>query len=57
LYKKILNQFPTLYLVASGGVSCMQDLYDLEEAKVPAAIVGKAIYEGKIKLSELSKLL
>ena len=57
LYKKILNQFPTLYLVASGGVSCMRDLYDLEEAKVPAAIVGKAIYEGKIKLSELSKLL
>ncbi len=55
LYKKILEVFPDLFLVASGGVSCMQDVYDLKEANVPAVIIGKAIYEGKINISELIK--
>lgn len=53
LYRALLEQFPGLYLVASGGVSGMDDLFALKEAGVPAAIVGKAIYEGKIKLEEL----
>lgn len=53
LYKEILAHFPDLYLIASGGVSCMQDILDLEVAKVPAVILGKAIYENKIKLREL----
>lgn len=55
LYKKILSQFPQLYLVASGGVSSNADLENLEKAGVPAVIVGKAIYENKISLNELSK--
>jgi phosphoribosylformimino-5-aminoimidazole carboxamide ribotide isomerase len=54
LYKEILSALPGLYLIASGGVSCMQDIIDLEKAGVPAVILGKAIYENKVTLKELS---
>jgi phosphoribosylformimino-5-aminoimidazole carboxamide ribotide isomerase len=54
LYKKIIQQFPALSLIASGGVSCMQDLHELRNMGCSAAIVGKAIYENKITLAELS---
>jgi len=57
LYKKMLEQEPSMYLIASGGVSSMQDIEALIENNVPAVITGKAIYEGRIKLSELSKFL
>ena len=53
LYRNLLEQFPGLYLVASGGVSCMEDIAALQNAGVPAVIVGKALYEGKIKLEEI----
>ncbi len=55
LYKKMLLEFPDLYLVASGGLSSMEDIDRLVEAKVPAVITGKAIYEGKIDLKQLEK--
>lgn len=55
LYKEILDKFPDLYLIASGGVSNFQDILDLEAAGVPAVILGKAIYENKISLKELSR--
>ena len=54
LYRKLLEQFPGLYLVASGGVSSAEDITALQEAGVPAVITGKAIYEGKIKIEELN---
>lgn len=54
LYKEILDAFPNLYLIASGGVSCFQDILDLEAAGVPAVILGKAIYENRVTLEELS---
>jgi len=54
LYQKILEQFPSLHLIASGGVSCLDDLIELEEIGCSAAIVGKAIYENKITISELA---
>ena len=57
LYKEILQQYPDLYLIASGGVSSMDDIYALQEAAVPAVIFGKALYEGKISLKELEKLI
>lgn len=57
LYKKMLEQEPSLYLIASGGVSSIRDIEILIENKVPAVITGKAIYEGKIKLPELAKYL
>jgi phosphoribosylformimino-5-aminoimidazole carboxamide ribotide isomerase len=53
LYKEILEEYPSLYLIASGGVSCIDDIIKLEEAKVPAVIFGKALYEGKIQLKDL----
>ncbi len=56
LYKEVLAQFPDMYLIASGGVSCLQDIIRLDEAHVPAVVFGKALYEGKITLKELSEL-
>lgn len=53
LYKEILESYPSLWLIASGGVSCMEDIIKLDEAGVPAVIFGKAIYEGKISLKQL----
>ena len=57
LYKKILVAQPDLYLIASGGVSSMTDVELLHEASIPAVIIGKAIYEGRIKLKELTRLI
>ncbi|MDR1666484.1 MAG: 1-(5-phosphoribosyl)-5-[(5-phosphoribosylamino)methylideneamino]imidazole-4-carboxamide isomerase [Bacteroidales bacterium] len=56
LYRLLLEQFPDLYLIASGGVGSAADIFALEEAGVPAVIIGKAIYEGKIDLKSLSAL-
>ncbi|MBR5297837.1 MAG: 1-(5-phosphoribosyl)-5-[Parabacteroides sp.] len=53
LYKEILEQIPQLYLIASGGVSSIQDIEKLAETGIPAVIFGKAIYEGKIQLKDL----
>lgn len=55
LYKNILSEFPEMHLIASGGVSCIQDIIELEKANVPAVVFGKAIYEGKISMNDLSK--
>jgi phosphoribosylformimino-5-aminoimidazole carboxamide ribotide isomerase len=55
LYEKIIKQFPSLQLIASGGVSQLQDLEELRTIGCSAAIVGKAIYENKISLDELSR--
>ncbi len=57
LYKKILSQFPTMNLTASGGVSSMEDLEILAENKLESAIVGKAIYENRISLKELERFI
>ena len=57
LYKKMLTSQPDLYLIASGGVSEMKDVEMLHEASIPAVIIGKAIYEGRIKLKELTRLI
>ncbi len=54
LYKDILAKFPDLQLIASGGVGCFQDLLDLEQAGLPAVILGKAIYENRVTLKELA---
>ena len=53
LYKEVMKAYPTCHLIASGGVSSKQDIEDLEKAGIPAVVFGKAIYEGRIKLSEL----
>ena len=56
LYREIKRRFPTLHLIASGGVSTSEDLVLLREAGCQGAIVGKAYYEGAISLEELSLL-
>lgn len=53
LYQKIIKAFPELYFIASGGVSSMQDINELRLIGCSGVIVGKAIYEGRIKISEL----
>ncbi len=55
LYEKIITQYPALQLIASGGVSQLKDLEELRTIGCAAAIVGKAIYENKISLDELSR--
>ena len=55
LYKSIIEKFPSLYFIASGGVSSIQDLDKLQNTGCKGAIVGKAIYEGKISLEELRR--
>ncbi len=53
LYASIMQAFPACRLIASGGVSDINDIRALERAGVPAVVFGKAIYEGRIDLNEL----
>jgi phosphoribosylformimino-5-aminoimidazole carboxamide ribotide isomerase len=55
LYKEILS-VADVKLIASGGISSMKDLQDLKEAGCEGAIIGKAIYEGKITIKQLGEL-
>ncbi|OSZ80135.1 1-(5-phosphoribosyl)-5-[(5-phosphoribosylamino)methylideneamino]imidazole-4-carboxamide isomerase [Chitinophagaceae bacterium IBVUCB2] len=57
LYKKIMNEHPSIDLIASGGVSTTKELEELREAGCKGAIIGKALYEKRILLSELKKFL
>lgn len=57
LYKKILNAFPSLSLLASGGVSSIDDVDELNIIGCSGVIIGKALYEGKIELNQLKKYL
>ncbi len=52
-YQKIKSQFPEIYLIASGGVSSIEDVQKLNEMGIDGVIIGKALYEGKIQLEEL----
>lgn len=53
LYQQIMKAYPDMHLIASGGVSCNDDIRALETADIPAVVFGKAFYEGKIKVEEL----
>ncbi|MCF0243349.1 MAG: 1-(5-phosphoribosyl)-5-[(5-phosphoribosylamino)methylideneamino]imidazole-4-carboxamide isomerase [Bacteroidaceae bacterium] len=53
LYKEIMSRFPSLHLIASGGVSSNADIEALDEAGIPAVVFGKAFYEGRIILERL----
>lgn len=54
LYKEIMQHFPGLHLIASGGVSSNKDIEDLDTAGIPAVVFGKAFYEGKIDVDKLN---
>jgi phosphoribosylformimino-5-aminoimidazole carboxamide ribotide isomerase len=55
LYASVLSDLPELKLIASGGVSSLEDLEKLKDINCFGAIVGKAIYEGRISLKELER--
>lgn len=57
LYKKLLKEFPKMKLIASGGVSNIQDVEELKALGCSGAIVGKAFYEGSITLNDLKTLI
>ncbi len=57
LYREVLSIFPSISLIASGGVTSMKDIEDLAGVGCEGAIVGKAIYEGRISLKELSSFI
>ena len=57
LYKKILIAFPQLHLIASGGVTDINDVEELLAIGCSGIIIGKALYEGRIQLSQLKKYL
>ena len=53
LYQQILDELPNVEIIASGGISSMDDILRLDEMSVPGVIVGKALYENKITLKEI----
>ena len=53
LYRRIMQEYPGLHLIASGGVSSIDDIKALDAAGIPAVVFGKAIYEGRIDLQKL----
>lgn len=55
LYQGLMKTYPQMHLIASGGVSCADDIALLERAGVPAVVFGKAIYEGRVDIHELLK--
>lgn len=57
LYAEIIANDPDIYLIASGGVSSIQDVERLHEARIPGVIVGKALYEGSISLQQIADYL
>ena len=56
LYSQIMAAYPTLHLIASGGVSKAEDIHELNRRGIPAVVFGKSIYEGRIDLDELLRL-
>lgn len=53
LYRTVMARYPGLHLIASGGVSCNDDIHKLEANGIPAVVFGKAYYEGKIDIATL----
>ena len=53
LYKEIREALPEIYLIASGGISSIEDIEQLDAAGIPGVIFGKALYEGRIQLKDL----
>lgn len=56
LYRDIMEQFPSIHLIASGGVSSTEDIITLNRENIPAVVFGKAYYEGRIDIQQLQML-
>jgi phosphoribosylformimino-5-aminoimidazole carboxamide ribotide isomerase len=57
LYREVMQRFPEMHLIASGGVSGIADIEALNEAGIPAVVIGKALLEGRITLNELNRFM
>lgn len=57
LYNELSGKFPEACIIASGGIGSFQDVLEVSKTNVFGCIIGKAIYEGKISLKELQKLI
>ena len=57
LYRKILKEIPKIKLIASGGISCFEELPKLAELGCEGTIIGKAIYEKRISLKQLEEFI
>lgn len=57
LYQQIMKNHPHLHLIASGGVSSLDDIIALDKAGIPAVVFGKALYEGRFTLKDLNNLV
>ena len=55
-YQNLKSAFPDLSLIASGGISTLEDVHVLRKAELAGVIIGKAIYENKLTIEELAKL-
>jgi phosphoribosylformimino-5-aminoimidazole carboxamide ribotide isomerase len=55
LYERLQIENPKLNIIASGGISCIDDVEKLNDMNIYGVIIGKAIYEGRISLNELAK--
>jgi len=55
LYREIKAKFPDLTVIASGGVSSIDDIWRLQDDEIDGVIIGKAIYEGRIRLEDLKR--
>ena len=53
LYDRIMEAYPTLHLIASGGVSSDDDILELDRHGIPAVVFGKAWYEGRIDINKI----
>lgn len=57
LYGDMSSKFPSLKIIASGGVANMDDIYELDKLPLHGVIVGKAIYERRISLKEIEEFV
>jgi phosphoribosylformimino-5-aminoimidazole carboxamide ribotide isomerase len=55
-YQNLKSAFPELSIIASGGISTLEDVQMLRKAELTGVIVGKAIYENKLPIEELAKI-
>jgi len=55
MYRRIIERFPRLQVIASGGVTTLEDVEKLRQTGVAGVIIGKAIYENKITLKDLER--
>jgi phosphoribosylformimino-5-aminoimidazole carboxamide ribotide isomerase len=57
LYTQMVKDFPAMQIIASGGISSVDEIHQLNDAGISGAIIGKSLYEGKIKLEDLKEFL